>query len=163
VEYELNYKISIPRFVVIDEEGNNLGELDKMSAINVAKERELDLVLVSPNSVPPVARILDWTKFKYEKNKKSRQNKKQKTELKEWWFKPQIEERDMEVKINQIRKFIDAGGQAKITVKSVRRTPYLKMDEVFEKIKEKVVEFAEIIADKTREGSNITMRIQKNK
>jgi len=146
--------------VVIDENGENLGVLDKVKAIEIAKERELDLVLVSPNSNPPVARIVDWAKFKYEKSKKLRKNKGKTQETKEWWFKPQIEDRDIKLKLQQVKKFVDKGGAAKLTVKYVHRTPQEMMKATMDRLLSVTEEFVKISSEINKEGRNLSILVK---
>lgn len=146
---------------VIDSEGNNIGVLKREEALNKAREMEMDLVLIAPEAKMPVAKIIDWSKFKYEQSKKARQSKSTQIENKEWWFKPNIEERDMAIKLEQVYKFIAKGGIAKLTVKYVRRTPYSQLFETMKVLKETIGEKAEIFGDERKEGKNISINIKK--
>ncbi len=146
--------------IVIDEKGENLGVLSKTDAINIAKERELDLVLVSPGAAKPVARIVDWSKFKYEKSKKLRKNKGKIVETKEWWFKPTIEDRDLVLKLEKVKKFLKKGGNAKLTVKFVHKTPYELMQATYARLSEKYVEFAKPVGPVAKEGKNISIIVK---
>ena len=96
---------------MIDPEGNQLGILTPEEALEAAARYNLDLVEVSPNSQPPVCRIMDFGKFKYEQSKRERDaRKKQKSvELKELRLRPKIDAHDFEVKAKSARKFL-AGG-----------------------------------------------------
>lgn len=148
--------------VVIDENGENLGFLSKFDALNIAKERELDLVLVSPNSERPVARIVDWAKFRYEKSKKLRKNKGKAVEIKEWWFKPNIGDRDMDLKLEKVKKFLSKGGNAKLTVKYVHKTPFEAMRETFDKLSTRYIEFAKPVGEMSKEGRNLSVIVRLN-
>lgn len=146
---------------VVDNDGNNLGVIKREEALRKAREVELDLVLVAPNAKPPVAKIIDWSKFKYEQSKKARQSKSAQVGNKEWWFKPNIEDRDMEIKIEQAEKFVQKGGVAKLTVKYVRRTPYPQMIETMKRLKEVAEQRFEVIGDERKEGRNIAINVKK--
>lgn len=144
---------------VIDENGENLGTLSKSEALKIASERELDLVLISTTPEGSVAKIIDWSKFKYEKSKKAK-NKAKNSETKEWWFKPNIAERDIQIKVNNIKEYLVKGGTAKLTVKYVKRTQRQQMKDTLDKILNAVTEFAEIIGDQKFEGNNMAVYIK---
>jgi translation initiation factor IF-3 len=147
--------------VVIDENGENLGEIERLAAINIAKERELDLVLVSPNAEVPVGRIVDWAKFKYEKSKKLRKNKAKVIETKEWWFKPGIEDRDIEMKLEKVKKFLNTkAGSAKLTVKYNRKIPYEMMVSTYDRIAARFEDFAKPVGERSKDGRNISIIIK---
>lgn len=141
---------------VIDGKGENLGVLTKEEALEKAKERGLDLVLLSPNQKVPVAKILDWSKFKYLQSKKDK-NKGKSVTVKEWWFKPKIEEHDIDVKLSQVEKFLKKGGKVKITIRSIRRSTREQMYSTMDTILEKVEAYAEKASEVTREGRNISI------
>ena len=104
---------------MIDEDGSQLGILPIKEAIEMAKGKGLDVVEVSPNTEPPVCKILDHGKYLFEQKKKSQgAKKKQKTiQVKEIKFRPLIEIGDYEVKVNKIRDFIDQGNKVKISLR----------------------------------------------
>ncbi len=160
--YDTNERIRLNNFTVIDENGENLGRLDKFEAIAIAKERELDLVLVSPHPDNAVAKIVDWSKFKYEKSKKARKNQAKKIENKEWWFSPKIQDNEIEFKINQVKKFLEKeDGIAKMTVKYERKTTPDMLYSTFERVKAKFEEFAKPVSEMAREGRNLSIIIRK--
>lgn len=96
-----------------------MGVISKQEALLKAQELELDLIEIAPNADPPVARILDFKKFKYEESKKDRASKKGSNEggLKELWFSPRIAEHDMMVRLRRIEEFLEDGNKVKLTVK----------------------------------------------
>lgn len=103
---------------MIDEDGTQLGVLSRNEALDLAAERGLDLVEVSPNADPPVCKIVDWGKYNYQKTKqqaKSRQNAKA-LEVKQMRFGLKIGENDLGVKIRKVTGFLDAGHKVKLTV-----------------------------------------------
>jgi translation initiation factor IF-3 len=94
-----------------------LGEMDTRDALAKAQELEMDLVEVNAKSHPPICKIIDYGKYKYEQAKKARDNKKPKTnELKEVKYRPQIGDHDFEFKTKHARKFIEAGHKVKLIV-----------------------------------------------
>lgn len=103
---------------VIDDEGKMLGVYLTRDAIQMAKERGLDLLEVSPTADPPVCKILDIGKFKYEKKKKEHQAKKKQTviNVKEVQLRPQTEEHDLDYKFRHVQRFLQEGDKAKVSV-----------------------------------------------
>jgi len=146
--------------IVIDDAGTNLGVLTKADAIVIAKEKDLDLVLVSPNAQTPVAKIVDWAKFKYEKSKKLRKNKGKTLESKEWWFKPSIEDRDIKLKLQQVKRFVDKGGMAKLTIKYVPRTPIEAIRGAMDRLLNISQELVKITSEVTKEGKNLSILVK---
>ncbi len=114
-----NQFITSPKVRVIDENGENLGVMYTREAIEQAAEVGLDLVEISPNADPPVAKFLDIGKFKYEAQKKANAARKsQKTqEIKEIKMRPNIDDHDYEVKMRSIHKFIGEGDKVKVTLR----------------------------------------------
>ncbi len=146
--------------VVIDAEGNNLGVLSKFDALNRAREAELDLVLVSPNANPPVARIVDYSKLKYERSKKARKSQSKQIENKEWWFSPNIAERDIQIKLEKVKEFIAKGGNAKLTVKWQRKALPEQLKAVMDKILTQSSEFSKPVSEVLREGRNLSILVK---
>ena len=116
----------------MDENGEKVGKLSINDALDLAYEKKLDLVLVSPNSEVPVCRIMNYGKYKFEQAKKEKEaRKKQKTlETKEIRITPNIEQHDFEFKCKNARKFLEEGNKVKITVKfRGRELNYVKLGE----------------------------------
>ncbi|MBI2022607.1 translation initiation factor IF-3 [Candidatus Daviesbacteria bacterium] len=105
--------------MVIDSDGTKLGLLSRDEALRRAKEQELDLVEVAPNIKPPVAKILDFKKFKYEESKKEQAAKKhaKDVELKEIWLSPRIAEHDLQTRLNRVDEFLKEGHKIMFRVK----------------------------------------------
>ena len=114
-----NEFISVPKVRVIDENGENLGVMFTREAIEQAAEVGLDLVEISPNADPPVAKFLDIGKFKYEAQKKANAARKnQKTqEIKEIKMRPNIDDHDYDTKMKAIQKFLGEGDKVKVTLR----------------------------------------------
>ena len=104
---------------MIDPEGKQLGVLLRQAALEKAKELELDLIEIAPQADPPVARIANFQKFRYEESKKDRASKRgaSEGELKELWLSPRIEEHDLKVRLNRTEEFLKKGHKVKLTVK----------------------------------------------
>ena len=114
----INESIRSKEVRLIDDEGNNHGVVATSKALAMAQDRDLDLVVVSPNQEPPVAKILDYGKYKYEVAKRAKEaKKKQKTvELKEIKIRYKIDVHDYNVRIKSIKKFLADGNKVKIVV-----------------------------------------------
>lgn len=103
---------------VIGPDGEQLGILDKNEAVRIAKDHGLDLVEVAATADPPVCRIMDYGKFKYEAQKKKQEAKKRQTvvQIKEIKVRPKTDEHDFETKVRHIRRFLEEGDRVKVTV-----------------------------------------------
>lgn len=114
-----NNRIRAREVRLIDEEGTQVGIVAIRDALQMAEERGFDLVEVAPNAVPPVCRIMDYGKFRYEQSKKEREARKhqKQVELKEVRLKPKTDSHDIDVKVKQARKFLQAGDKVKFTLR----------------------------------------------
>ena len=117
-QLRVNERIRISQVRVIGEDGAQLGVMAPADALALARARGLDLVEVAPQVNPPVCRILDFNKFRYDEARREREAKKKHhvTKLKEVKFKPHIEEHDYQVKLNMLKRFLIRGDQAKVTM-----------------------------------------------
>ncbi|HEX6199365.1 MAG TPA: translation initiation factor IF-3 [Thermoanaerobaculia bacterium] len=117
-EPRVNNQIRKSPVRLIDEDGTQLGIVPVDEARDRARDKGLDLVEVGPNADPPVCRILDWGKLRYEKQKKEREAKKrtQTIEVKEVKYRPTIDEHDRDRKTDRARKFLEQGNKVKVTV-----------------------------------------------
>lgn len=115
----MNERIRAPEIRLIGAEGENIGVISPDRAMMLAAEAGLDLVEISPNATPPVAKIMDFGKFKYEQQKKeSEARKKQKTiEVKEIKFRPNTDTHDYDVKMRSVVKFLEGGDKVKVTLR----------------------------------------------
>jgi len=111
--------IRVPQIRLIDHEGENAGVVTPAEAIEMAEEVGLDLVEISPNAKPPVCKIMDFGKFKYESQKKAAEAKKKQkvTEIKEVKFRPNIDTHDYDVKMRSVNKFLGEGDKVKVTLR----------------------------------------------
>ena len=115
----MNDDITYPQVRVIDAEGGQLGIMASTDAIKMALEAGLDLVEVSPNAEPPVCRIMDFGKFRFENSKKNQASKKKqkRTQIKEIKFRPRTEEGDYKVKVRKLQEFLEEGDKTKVTMR----------------------------------------------
>ena len=116
----MNSRINVQEVRLIASNGDQVGVVDTSKALELAKEEELDLVEIVPNQTPPVCRIMDYGKFKFENQKKAHAAKKKQkqTQVKEIKFRPNTEEADYQVKLKSLIKFLSGGDKAKITMRS---------------------------------------------
>ena len=119
---------------MIDEDGNSLGVISLQQALEIARERQLDLIEVSGKANPPVAKIMSWSKFKYQQEKKRKENKSKGVEIKEMWFKSFIGEGDLAHKLNKVEEFLAKKHPVKITVKAKGRVEKSQLQEVLNKV-----------------------------
>lgn len=115
----INDEIRVPQVRLIDDAGEMIGVMSAREALIRAYDLGLDLVEISPNAVPPVCKILDYGKYKYEQQKKANEaRKKQKVvEIKEIKVRPNIDDHDYEVKMKQMKNFIGEGDKVKVTLR----------------------------------------------
>ena len=146
---------------MISETGEQIGIVNIEDALNKAKSIGLDLIEIAPEAKPPVCKILDHGKLKYEKKKKKAQNKKKQhvIKLKEIRLRPRIEEHDLMTKLNQGRKFLEDGCKLKVTLmfrgRELARVDLGKV--VMEKVVEQLSDIAEIEKDVPLEGRRMSM------
>ena len=130
----INNRITAKSVQVIGADGQNMGVMPTAQALQMAMDAGMDLVELNANSVPPVVKIMDFGKYKYEQKKRaSEAKKKQKiTEMKEVWIKPFIEENDLQIKLRKVLEFLDDGDKVKISVmtKGNRRVLAIGRDSV---------------------------------
>jgi len=146
---------------VIDPDGNQLGVIPIQSALASAEEFGLDLVEVSPNATPPVCKIMDYGRFKYQQDKKQQEAKKKQTriQVKEIKVRPKTDTHDLDVKLGHIQKFIEKRNKVKVTVVFRGREITLtdRGRELLERISESASEFANIEQPPKLEGRTMNM------
>lgn len=115
-QIRINHRIRVPEVRVVAEDGSNLGVITTEAALRRAAEVGLDLVEVNPKANPPVCKILDFGKFKYEEKKRQRDAKRKQTvvEVKEIKLRPKTDEHDLDVKVRAARKFLESGNKVKV-------------------------------------------------
>ncbi|WP_147653742.1 translation initiation factor IF-3 [Vulcaniibacterium gelatinicum] len=114
-----NHEIRVPRVRVIGADGEMIGVLSRDEALRMAEEAELDLVEIQPNADPPVCRIMDFGKFKFEQQKKAAAAKKKQkqVEIKEVKFRPVTDEGDYQIKLRNMRRFLEEGDKVKVNIR----------------------------------------------
>ena len=151
----------MPQVRLVDSDGNPAGVVATPEALKMAREAELDLVEVAATAVPPVCRIMDFSKFKYDQEKKEKEaRKKQKViHLKEVKYHPFIEENDYQVKLHAVERFLKEGDKAKVTmVFRGREMNYIdKGRKVLERLAHDIAPLGEVEKAPLLEGKMITM------
>jgi len=164
---KINDNVRFPQVRVIGTDGEQLGILDTRDANRMAEEKELDLVLVSETSDPPVCRIMDYGKFKFEQEKKARAiRKKQHTaDIKEVKMRYKIDEHDYQVRVSQAKRFLKSGDKVKATINfRGREAQHVHLgQELLERMAEDLAEMAEIQQRPKKEGRNMIMFLSPKK
>ncbi len=166
-ETRINRDIRARQVRVVDDEGELLGILTVPEALAAADERGLDLVEVSPNADPPVCRIMDYGKYKYQASKRAAEAKKKsaKVEVKEVKMRPKTEEHDFQVKLRNARRFLDDGNRVKVTVmfrgREVTHPEFGRR--LMEKLAEQVADIAQVEMMPRMAGRFMTMVVAPKK
>lgn len=164
-ELPINGQIRAKEVQVIGESGEKLGVLSLRDALEKAEEKKLDLVLVAPQGNPPVCKIMNYGKYKFEQAKKEKEAKKKQkvAEIKEIRITPNIEEHDFGFKAKNARKFIEDGNKLKITVKfRGREVNNSKLGEdVLNKFIENLSDIANVEKKPKLEGRNMFIMLSK--
>ena len=159
-----NNRISSPEVQVIGSDGNNLGILNTNEAISIAKEQGLDLIEIAPNAKPPVCKIIDMVKFKYDAQKKANvAKKKQKIVLlKEIKMRPVTETHDYDFKVKNAKKFIGKGDKVKFTIRfKGRELQHSHLGrELMDKIKTDMQDIGKVELHPKFDGKQMIMVIQ---
>ena len=164
---KINQNVRFPEVRVIDSNGDQLGVMDTRDANRLADERELDLVLVSETAKPPVCRIMDYGKYKFEQEKKARAMKKKQhnADLKEVKMRYKIDEHDYQVRVNQAKRFLKSGDKVKATINfRGREAQHVHHGhELLNRLADDLKEMAEIQQRPKKEGRNMIMLLSPKK
>lgn len=152
---------------VIDNDGTQLGVISKEEALQKAREKSLDLVEIAPNINPPVAKILDFEKFRYEESKKEQAAKKhaRDVELKELWFTPRIADHDLQTRLRRVLEFLQDNSKVMLRIKFTGREMghqelgHILLKKIFDQLGERIV----IERDPKFEGRSLTTIIGPSK
>ncbi len=164
---QINERIRFPKIRVIDTDGAQLGILTPQEALRIAEEKELDLVLVSDKADPPVCRIMDYGKFKFEQEKKAREAKKKQhtADVKEVKMRYKIEDHDYQVRVNQAVRFLKDGDKVKATItfrgREIQHSDLA--EDLLKKMATDLEELAEVQQAPKREGRNMMMLLSPKK
>lgn len=159
----MNDKIRSPEIRLIGPEGENIGVVPPSRGMQIAEEAGLDLVEISPNATPPVCKVMDFGKFKYEQQKReSEARKKQKIiEVKEVKFRPNTDVHDYEVKMRNVVRFLEGGDKVKVTLRfRGREMAHQNLGrELLERVAEDVKELGKVENMPKMEGRQMVMMI----
>lgn len=146
---------------LVDDKNNQLGIMSLQEALRVAEERQLDLVEIAPQANPPVCRLMDYGKYKYEQSKKEKEAKKKQKiiQVKEIKMRPNIEEHDYQVKLRNAMKFLKSGNKVKATImfrgREIVHAP--KGEEILSRMAGDLKEVSVVERSPKLEGRNIIM------
>ncbi len=159
----VNEDIRAREMMVISDSGDQLGVMTKNEALDIAEERHLDVVLVAPQAKPPVAKLMDYNKYRFEQQKKAREAKKKQktTTLKELRLSPKIDTHDFETKLKNGRKFLEKGDKLKISIRfRGREMAYTNQGrEVMLDFAKKCEDIAEIESRPKQDGRTMIMTL----
>jgi len=163
----INERIRVPEVRLIDDEGKQVGVLKTPDALAFAQERELDLVEVAPEARPPVCRVLDYSKYKYEQAQKLKQARKhqQQITVREIKFRPKIAEHDYDTKKNHVERFLRHKDKVKVTIMFRGRevTHPERGTAILDRLAEELAEFGVVEQHPMQEGRNMTMMMAPSK
>lgn len=164
---KINERIRFPEIRVIDADGGQLGILTPSEALRIAEEKELDLVLVSETASPPVCRIIDYGKYKFEQEKRAREAKKKQhtADIKEVKMRYKIDEHDYQVRVNQAQRFLKSGDKVKATITfRGREIQHSQLaEDLLQRMAKDLQEVAEVQQAPKREGRNMMMMLSPKK
>jgi translation initiation factor IF-3 len=163
----INERIRVPEVRVIDDEGNQVGVMKTPDALVFAQERDLDLVEVAPEARPPVCRVLDYSKYKYEQAQKVKQAKKhqQQITVREIKFRPKIAEHDYDTKKHHVERFLKHKDKVKVTIMFRGRevTHPERGTMILDRLAEELAELGVVEQRPMQEGRNMTMMMAPSK
>lgn len=159
----VNENIRAEFVLVVTDEGEMLGQMPTLEGIKLAEEKGLDLVCVAPNAEKPVCKMMNYSKYRYEQQKRARVAKKNQTIvcIKEVWLTPVISSNDFETKLKAGIKFLQQGNKLKVTLRFNKRARMLNMGDpdiqVLTKYIEATTEYATVESKPTLEGKSVSM------
>jgi len=163
----INERIRVPEVRLIDDEGNQVGVLKTPDALAFAQERDLDLVEVAPEARPPVCRVLDYSKYKYEQAQKVKQARKhqQQITVREIKFRPKIAEHDYDTKKHHVERFLRHKDKVKVTIMFRGRevTHPERGTAILDRLAEELAELGVVEQRPIQEGRNMTMMMAPSK
>jgi translation initiation factor IF-3 len=163
----INERIRVPEVRVIDDEGNQVGMMKTPDALKFAQERELDLVEVAPEAKPPVCRVLDYSKYKYEQAQKVKQARKhqQQITIREIKFRPKIAQHDYDTKKHHVERFLRHKDKVKVTIMFRGRevTHPERGVAILDRLAEELSELGVVEQRPMQDGRNMTMMLAPSK
>ncbi len=160
-----NQYINASEVQLITSEGENLGVKKREEALSMAEQQELDLIEINPNVKPPICKIMDYSKYMYDKKKKQKKSKGKAKDQKELRFSPVIEQHDINVRVSRAEKFLSKGHNVKLTILRKGRQTYEQAKEVMDELLETFKEYSTVEEKPKQEGRKlyITLKAEKKK
>ena len=159
--HQINEEIRDSEIRLISATGEQLGIMAPAEALKIADEQGLDLVKISPNAVPPVCKLMDYGKFRYQEQKKAQEAKaKQKVvQIKEVKFRPATDENDFQTKLRSLKRFLEDGDKAKITLRFRGREMAHQQfgTQLMDRVREELVDIAQVEHAPKLEGRQMLM------
>jgi translation initiation factor IF-3 len=162
-ETRINERIRVPQVRLVGEDGNQIGIVDTAQALRYAQERDLDLVEVAPEARPPVCRVLDYSKYKYEQAQKAKSARKhqQQINVREIKFRPKIAQHDYDTKKGHVTRFLKARDKVKVTIMfRGREMAHPERGEmILNRLAEDLADLAIVEQRPQQDGRNMTMML----
>lgn len=160
-EHKVNEQIRVRQIRLIGGEGEQIGIIDTRDAMQMAREKGLDLVMVSPQAVPPVCRLLDYGRFRYEQQQNEKENRKRARgqEVKAIKFRVKIDDHDFKTKTGHVRRFLEEGHKVKVTIMFRGREqsrPELGF-RLLQRLADDITEYGYVETSAKQDGRNMTM------
>jgi translation initiation factor IF-3 len=157
----INQEIRVPQVQLIDQTGHNHGPIDIETALQKAQEASLDLVEIAPNSSPPVCKLLDYGKYKYQAQKKAAEARKRQkvVEVKEIKLRPMIDDHDYDVKMRSMQRFFEEGDKVKVTLRfRGREMAHQELGyQLLNRVKDDTTKLAKVEQEPRFEGRQVVM------
>jgi translation initiation factor IF-3 len=157
----INDRIRVPEVRLIGEDGQQIGIVKRDEALDYARERDLDLVEIAPDAKPPVCRVLDYSKYKYEQEQRRKQARKhqQQVTVREMKLRPKIATHDYETKKGHVLRFLKQNDKVKVTImfRGREQAHPERGEALLRKLADEVSEFGTIEQEPNQEGRNMTM------
>jgi translation initiation factor IF-3 len=166
-QHRINHEIKVPEVRLVGIDGEQVGIVKTSEAIKMAQENDVDLVEISGQSSPPVCRLMDYGKFRYQETKKQQEAKKNRKviQVKEVKLRPETDENDYNIKVRALKKFLEEGDKAKITLRFRGReiTHSERGMKMVERIAQDLDEFGQVEQAPKFEGRQIVMILSPKK
>lgn len=160
-QYRVNERIRVPQVRLIDENGIQIGIVPTRQALATAQERGLDLIEVAPTAKPPVCRIMDYGKYRYQQEKRDREARKKhkQSELRAVRLRPMIDEHDLDTKVKLVKRLLGEGDKVRVNlIFRARELPHPELGRrVLQKLADSVTDLAQIERPPVLEGRMMTM------
>ena len=158
-----NQYINASQVQLISSSGENLGVIKTQEALQMATEEDLDLIEINPNAKPPICKIMDYSKYMYDKKKKQKKSKGKSKDQKELRFSPVIEQHDVDVRVSRAKKFLEKGHNVKLTIFRKGRQTHEQAKEVMDDLLKIFEGYNTIETQPRQEGRKLYITIKPEK